>query len=146
MNKELPNKIYIAVIFSWSYEGGNCLDCMYSSFDKYEVCRKCLEHAIKDLDTCFMDFVYLYSEYKIISISDPTAFTSSYMIEEADNAKTVAEIMGLDKALLEAVENREHTGYYVEKDDPKDVLLQKQITDYLTKVKEDMEKGEENEE
>lgn len=140
MSKDLSNKIYIAVMYSWSYEGGGCLDCRYSSFDKYEVCKKCLEHAIEDLETSFMDFVDLYSEYKIISISDPTAFTSSYMIEEADNAKTVAKIMGLDKALLEAVEKREHTGYYVKKDDPKDVLLKEQIINYLKKVK-----GEENE-
>lgn len=140
MNKDLPNKIYIAATLSWSYEGGDCLNCMYSSFDKSEVCKKCLEYVIKSMEMDFETFVELYSEYKIISISDSTAFTSSHMINEVKNAKTVAEIMGLDKALHEAVEKREHTSYCVEKDDPEDVLLQKQIINYLKKVK-----GEENE-
>ena len=135
MSKDLPNKVYIAAIHSWSYEGGDCLNCMYSSFNKSEVCKKCLEHAIKDMEVSFLDFVDLYVELKIISISDSKDFTSDYMIKEADNAKTVAEIMGLDEALLEAVEKRKYTGYYVEKADPKDVLLQEQIINYLKKVK-----------
>lgn len=143
MSKDLQNKIYIAVAYSWSFEGGDCFDFMYSSFDKYEVCKKCLEHAIRDLETSFLDFVELYSEPKIISISDSKDFTSDYIYKKRNSAKTVAEIMGLDKALCEAVKKRKHRGYYVEKDDPKDVLLQKQIINYLKNVKNDIEKGEE---
>ena len=136
MKKDLANKIYIAVAYSYSYEGGDCLDCMCSSFDKYEVCRKCLEYVIDELETSFLEFRYLYYEYKVISISDPRAFTSTHMIKEADSAKTVAEIMGLDRALCEAIEKRKHMGYYVVEDDPNDILLQEQIINYLKKVKE----------
>lgn len=131
------NKIYIVVRYSWSYEGGDCLDCMCSGFDKYEVCKKCLEHVIKSLEISFMNFIDLYNEYKVISISDPTAFTTSHMIEEQDSAKTVAEVMGLDNVLREAVGRRADmfSGYYVEKNNPNDILLQKQIINYLEKVK-----------
>lgn len=130
------NKIYIVVRYTWSYEGGDCLDCMCSGSDKYGVCKKCLEHVIKSLEISFMNFIDLYNEYKVISISDPTAFTTSHMIEEQDSAKTVAEVMGLDNVLREAVGKRNLiSGYYVEKDDPNDVLLQKQIINYLKKVK-----------
>lgn len=131
------NKIYIVVRYTWSYEGGDCLDCMYSGLDKYEVCRKCLEYVIKSLEASFMDFVHLYDEYKVISISDPTAFITSHMIEEQDSAKAVAEVMGLDNVLREAVRKRNSMyGYYVEKNDPNDILLQKQIINYLEKMKE----------
>lgn len=132
----MKDKIYIVVNYSWSYEGGDCLDCLCSGLDKYEVCKKCLEDVIKSLEISFMDFIDLYNEYKVISISDPTDFTTSYMIEEQDSAKTVAEVMGLDNVLREAVGMRPPMrGYYVEKNDPNDILLQKQIINYLEKVK-----------
>ena len=136
MSKDLANKIYIVTMFSFSYEGGPCLDCLYSSFDKHEACRKILEYVIEDLADSFYEFVHLYDDYKVISISDPKSFTSAHMIKETDNAKTVAEIMGLDKALYEAIKKRRHMGYHVVEDDPEDNLLQEQIINYLKKVKE----------
>lgn len=135
MSKENLEKIYIAVEYSYSYEGGDCLNCMYSGLDKYEVCEKCIRHAIKELETSFMEVDNLYTEYKIISISDPKAFTSDCMIKEAEIADTVAEVMGLDQSIYEEIKQREHTGYYVDVSDPKDISLRKQIIDYLKKAK-----------
>lgn len=135
------SKIYIAVKSSWSSDGGDCIDCMYSSTDKYEICKKCIEHAVEELKSDFWGVAYLYTDYKVISVSDPEDFITDYMMKEEKVAETVATIMNLDRGIYEAIENREHAGYYIDKSDPEDILLRERIMNYM----EDMIKGEENE-